>query len=139
MSSDERGQALIETLLVGLLLLVPLIWLLGVLADMHRVALASTAAARDAGFAAARADSEIAATEAMDLAVATSFRDHGLDVSDAELDWKVLPRFGRGARFEVRVRYPVTIFQAPFLGRVSGPSVWIDARHSARAHPFISR
>ena len=46
------GQAMIETIVLGLLMLVPLVWLLGVLADVHRTSLAAAAAVRAAGFAA---------------------------------------------------------------------------------------
>ena len=57
MKLDEFGQSLVEAILVGLVMIVPLIWALGVLADLHRSALAASAAAREAGFEAARADS----------------------------------------------------------------------------------
>lgn len=43
-----------ETILLGLVLFVPVVWALGVLADLHRGALATSAAAREAGFDAAR-------------------------------------------------------------------------------------
>lgn len=128
-----------ETLLLGLLLLVPLIWALGVLADLHRTALATTAAARDAGVSASRSGTSAQAGESMHEAVAGALRDHDLEPDRAQLRWTAVPRFDRGARVEIVVRYPVTVAQAPLLGRVAGPSVWVDARHVARLHPFISR
>jgi hypothetical protein len=134
----ERGQAVVETVLLGLLLLAPLIWALGVLADIHRSALALTAAAREAGVEAARADSIPAAQRALDAAVGQALIDHGLDPTIAEVEWSGIPGV-RGGFISVRVRYPVTVLQAPLLGRVSGPSIYVDARHVTRVEPFMSR
>jgi len=124
---------------VALLFMVPLIWLLGVLADVHRGALASTAAAREAGADAARATSMEGAKRSVDAAVAQAFIDHGLDPSDAEVAWTASNDLERGAAVEIEVTYPVTVLQAPLLGRVSGPSVEVSARHIARLDPFRSR
>ena len=136
---SESGQALPETLLLSLILLVPLIWGLGVLADLHRTALATAAAARDAGVRAARASGSGEAALSIDAAVTSALADHDIRVRDVEVGWRALPRFERGARVEIVVRYPVPVAQAPLLGRVAGPSIWITARHVARVHPFIGR
>lgn len=135
----ERGFAVVETLLLGLLLLVPLIWALGVLADLHRGALAATAAAREAGLDAARSTNLAEADRAVRLAVQRAFRDQGLDARDAEVKWTSDSALARGGSVEVMVTYPVTVLQAPFLGKVAGPSVWVDARHVARIDLFRSR
>lgn len=139
MKPGERGSALIETILVGLLFMVPLIWLVGVLADVHRGALASTAAAREAGMEAARATSTADAERAIDIAVAEAFRDHGLDPADARVTWSLAPDQQRGGAVVVDVGYAVTVLQAPFLGRVGGPSLDVNARHVARIDQFRSR
>ncbi|CAN5724603.1 hypothetical protein BH24ACT26_BH24ACT26_19780 [soil metagenome] len=138
--SGERdgGQALIETILVGLLLLVPLIWVLGVLADLHRSALAATAAVREAGFDAARSPTVSGAGRAVDLAVRRAFLDQGLDPGAARVRWDA-SGLARGEAVEIQVSYPVTVLQAPLLGRIAGPSVWVEARHAARIDPFRSR
>jgi hypothetical protein len=134
----ESGLAVIETLLLGLLFLVPLIWTLGMLADLHRAALAATAAARDAGMDAARASSITAAEGAVEEAVARAFLDQGLNPSRAIVAWSAGPALERGGTVRVRISYPVTILQAPFLGDVAGPSVWVNAEHAARIDPFRS-
>lgn len=136
---SERGSAVIETILLGLLFMVPLIWLVGVLADTHRGALASTAAAREAGIEAARATTTAQAERAIQVAVAEAFRDHGLDPADASVSWSLAPNQERGAAVVVEVGYPVTVLQAPFIGRVAGPSVDVNARHVARIDPYRSR
>ena len=136
---NERGQALIETLLLGLLLLVPLIWSLMILSEMHSAALAATAAVRDAGVVASAAGSETEARVAIDRAVRAAFVDQGLPTAPVQMRWALVPRFERGARVEIDVRFPVRVMRVPFLGAATGPSIWVDARHVSRLHPFVSR
>ncbi len=131
-------MALVETLLLGLLLLMPLIWGLSVLSELHRAALATTAAAREAGFDAARATSASDAQRRIDAAVARAFADHGLDPSEGSVEW-TSPGFDRGGEVEIRVSYATPVLQAPFLGSVSGPSISVAARHVARVDPYRSR
>ena len=138
MKRDQRGQALLESILLGLLLIAPLLWALGVLADLHRGALAASAAAREAGFDAARSASASGANVAVDAAVRRAFADEDLDPGRARVRWSGFGS-GRGGAIVVRVSYPVTVLQAPLLGRVSGPSVWVNASHVARIDPFRSR
>lgn len=135
----QVGQALIETVLLGLLLLVPLIWGLGVLADLHRGALAASAAAREAGADAARSTNVGGAESAVRAAVRQAFDNQGLDPDLARVRWSGTDRLQRGAALEIQVSYPVSVVQAPLLGRVSGPSVWVHARHVVRIDPFRSR
>jgi hypothetical protein len=139
MSSKERGQAVVETLLVALILLVPLMWLLGVLADLHRGAIAATAAVREAGSDAAASSDQMDATVAVQRAVHAAFADEGLDPARAGVVWSATSGFARGGEVRVRVEYPVTVVQFPFLGRVGGPSVLVKATHVARIDPYRSR
>ncbi len=137
--TDDQGQSLIETVLLGLLLLVPLIWALGVLSEIQSGALGTTAAVREAGIDGARQGSVTEAGLAIDAAVTRALTDQGLDASRAEVTWTAPQGMARGGVVEVRVRYPVSILSAPFLGSVAGPSVWVDAVHSARIDPYRSR
>ena len=123
---------------MGLLILVPVLWALGVLADLHRSALATTAAAREAGFGAGRSTEVVEAEQAASDAVKRAFANHGLDPSESDVELS-LGNLERGSTIEVRVAYPVTVLQAPLLGRVSGPSIWVDASHSAIVDPYRSR
>jgi Flp pilus assembly protein TadG len=134
---NERGMAMIETLLLGLLLLVPLIWMLGVLSEMHRAALATTTAAREAGFDAARASNAREAETRIDAAVAASLADHGVDPSRADVHWTA--DLSRGGKVELRVSYDVPVLQAPFLGSPGGPSIPVTASHVAIVDPYRSR
>jgi hypothetical protein len=137
-SRGDDGQSLIETIILSLLFFVPLIWAIGVLADLHKSALAATAAAREAGFEAARASSAEEARQAVARAVSEAFVNHGITPGDAQIDVS-MSGFERGESIEVRVGYPVTVLQAPLLGRVAGPSVWVNASHVAIIDPYRSR
>ena len=139
MSSDERGQALIESLLLGMLLIIPIIWVLMVLADVHRSALAATSAAREAGFDAARSDDVEDAARAIERTAGLAMANHGLDADESNIRWSAPEGIERGARIEVHVAYSVNVVRFPFLGEVSGPSVWVRSTHIARVDPFASR
>lgn len=130
---------MIETVLLGLLFLVPVVWGLGVLADLHRGALAASAAVRAAGFDAARATASNDAQRAAVEAFKQAFLDHGIDPAGASLRLANGRGFGRGEAVELEVVYPVSVLQAPLLGKVSGPSIVVRARHIARIDPFRSR
>ena len=135
---SESGQSLIETLLLGLFLMAPLLWGLGVLADLHRTALAAASAAREAGFEAARATDLQEARLAADRTIARAFLDHGVDPGDARVEWS-LSNLERGQPVQIAISVPVSVVSAPFIGDVAGPSVWVHARTVARIDPYRSR
>lgn len=135
---NERGSALVETLLLGLVLLIPLIWVLGTLAEVHRAALATTTAAREAGFDAARAATPLDAQRRIDAAVASALADHGVDPDGAWVEWTPAG-LERGSAVEVRVVYDVPVLHLPLLGSVPGPSIPVSASHLARVDPYRSR
>jgi hypothetical protein len=138
MPERESGQSLIETVLLSLLFLVPLIWALTVLSELHRGALATTAAAREAGFEAARSQNLRKAEEAVERSVAQAFSDHGLVPSEADVAFSAAG-FGRGATVEIKVTYAVPVAQAPLLGRLSDPHIEVGASHVAIVDPYRSR
>jgi hypothetical protein len=140
MNREESGSALVETFLLALLLFVPLLWALGILADIHSAALATSAAAREAGMEASSAPDHRAAERAVADAVRQAFADHGLESEAATVRWTTDPGFARGAPIEIVVSYPITVTQAPLLGEVAGgPSVVVRASHVARIDPYASR
>jgi hypothetical protein len=139
MRSDEEGQALIESILLGLLLLVPIVWGLMVLTNVHRAALASTSAAREAGFDAVRSIDLSTADESIEQAARLALENHGLDSDEATVRWSAPRGLARGATVEVRIGIPVRVMRLPFTEISSGPSVWIRSTHVARVDPFASR
>lgn len=128
---------MLEAVLVGIVLFVPLVWSLGVLSDLHRSALAVSAATRDAGDEAARASSAEEAGRNAERAVVEALTDHGLDASDAEIELS-LGDIERG-RVRVSIAFPVAIGRFPILGDVGGPSIWVRARHDAIVQPYASK
>jgi hypothetical protein len=138
-TSDERGQALIESLVLGMLLIIPIVWVLMVLADVHRSALAATSAAREAGFDAARSPDMSKVDSSIERSAGLALTNHGLDADASNIRWSAPDGLERGARIEVHVAYPVSVLRFPFLGEVSGPSIWVRSTHIARVDPFASR
>jgi hypothetical protein len=122
-----------------MLLIIPIVWVLMVLADVHRSALATTSAAREAGFDAARSGDLSAAAESVERTSELALANHGLDAGEANVRWSAPDGLERGARIEVHVSYPVGVMRFPFLGEVSGPSIWVRSTHIARVDPFASR
>ena len=137
-ANRDAGQALAESILLGLLLLVPLIWALGVLSELQRGALATTAAAREAGFEVARSGNAAEADRAAAMAVREAFADHGLDPEEARFAWSGVG-LERGSAVRVEVSFPVPVLGAPLLGGLSEASIWVRAQHVARVDPFASR
>lgn len=136
---NDRGQALMESILLGLVLLAPLIWLLTVLGTVHRAALATSAAAREAGWEVASAVDVETARNSLDRAVSVALKDQELDPGSARIETEWAPGLERGTAVLIQVSYPVPVLSAPFLGSISKPVLWIEAVHVARIDPFRSR
>ena len=136
---NERGQSLIETVLLGLLFLVPLSWLLATLSDIHMAALATTNAAREAGFEATRSSDLASARSAVDRTVEQALRNHGLRPDLAEISLSPQGSLTRGDSIEIVVTYPVPVLQVPLGGELSSTSVSVRANHVARIDPYRSR
>lgn len=136
---SESGHALVEALLLGLLLLVPVAWMLSVFAELHAAALATTSAVREAGFEAARAPDPISADRSMLTSIEAAVSDHGLDPDLVSVTWEHADGWSRGGSIEVMVTYDVAAFQAPLLGRITQPSIPVTARHVTTIDRYRSR
>jgi hypothetical protein len=79
------------------------------------------------------------AAKSVERAAGLALTNHGLDAGEANVRWSAPNGLERGARIEVHVSYPVGVVRFPFLGEVSGPSIWVRSTHSARVDPFASR
>ena len=128
-----------ETILLGLVLLAPLIWLLTVLGAVHSAALATSTAAREAGLEIGRSADAQSASRAAERAVSSALQDQELDPGSARVDAIWAPGLPRGTAVQIQVAYPVPVLSAPFLGSISEPVLWIEATHVARIDPFRSR
>ena len=136
MHKDERGVAVIEALVLGVVLLLPMMWLLSVLSSVHSAALGTNSAVREAGMVIARSLGE---PDGLDLVVKDALRNHGLDPEGGRFDVHVRSGFVRGAIVDVVLAYEVPVFDPPFLNVDLGPSVTVRSHHSARIDPYQSR
>jgi hypothetical protein len=134
--NTERGSSLVETIVLGLLFMAPLLWGLGVLAELHRTALASTAAVREAGDQAAASATAAEARAAIESAVAEALSDHGLDPHLADVRLTSGASLERGMLVEISLTYPVRVFS---LAGASTPAINVTAHHVTTVEPYASR
>jgi hypothetical protein len=133
------GSATAEAVLLCMVLLVPIVWLLGVLAQVHTAALATTAAAREAGAAASRAPDLSSASRLADRAAAAAFADAGLDRGEARLRLSTPGDLDRGEWVTTEVTYRVAVVTFPLLGSGPGPTITVRASHVSSIDPFADR
>ena len=138
-ADDDCGHALIEALLLGMLLLVPVVWMLSVFSELHAAALGTTSAAREAAFEAARSPDAIEADRQVTRMTDRSIADLGLNPDLVEVTWAPARGWARGATIEVLVTYRVPAFQAPLLGHITEPAIAVSARHVATIDRYRSR
>ncbi|MCU1576601.1 MAG: hypothetical protein JWP70_1305 [Leifsonia sp.] len=82
---EERGSASLEFITIGLVMLVPLVYLVLAVASIQAAALATEGAARQAARVYVQAASEAEATARAGRAIEFALADYGLAVSDAEV------------------------------------------------------
>ena len=147
-AAGERGAAVVELLVVMLTLLVPLVYVMVVMADVQRALLATSSAAREAGrvyvTGADRVDAERRAGVAYREVLAT----YGMRAGDPGTGMRLRvgcpaaggsgcgKGFGPGAEVEVEVTYRVPVARVPFLGAVAGPGVTVGATHHTRVDRY---
>lgn len=129
-------MAVAETIVLIVALIVPLVWLLGTLGAVHRVALATSAAVREAGTAVGRSVDGAGAPDLAGQAVALALSDQGLDTRKAQIDVIAPGGQRRGARLRVQVRYPVAVVGLPLADPAS---IWVTAEHLVVLDRFRSR
>ncbi len=84
-STSERGSASLEFVVAGLVLLVPLVYLVVVLFQIQSAVLAAEGGARHAARVFVQAPDEGTARERAETAVAFALADQGIDRRDAEV------------------------------------------------------
>lgn len=133
---NESGTAVIESVILGIVLILPTIWLLSVLGSVHSAALATNSAVREAG---AVVSSALDAPRDLDALAEETLRNHGLDPAAGGLEVSAPDGFTRGAAVHIAISYRVAVFDPPFLGARIGPAVTVRSRHIARIDPYRSR
>lgn len=131
---DERGTALVELTWLGILLLVPLIYILLSVFEVQRGAFAVSAAARGAGRAFALAESEARGLADAEAVARLAFADQGLLDAPIDLVVRCTPApancHSGGSTIRVTIRSRVDL---PLLPDVLGggtPSFRLDATHA---------
>ncbi|WP_166983366.1 TadE family protein [Paramicrobacterium fandaimingii] len=141
-ATDDRGSASLEFITAGLILLVPLVYLVIALAHIQGGSLAVTGAARQAARVFVLADSPADARERVDAAVRVSLADFGVDADDAHVS--VTCSAGAGAEclargevvtVTVNVRVPLPLVP-DVLDVRSASSVPVQARAVQKVSRF---
>lgn len=134
MNRDEQGSAVVELVWLGILLLVPMLWIVMSVFEVQRGAFGVSAAARSAGRAFALAPTDGEGTERARAAARQALADQGL--GDAPLEVTVTctpyPANCHSGTSVITVRVATRV-DLPLLPDVLGgdkPSFALDATHT---------
>jgi hypothetical protein len=139
---DDAGSAAIEFVMLGLLLLVPLVYLVLVLARVQAASFAADGAAQAAARAMARADDEMTGRARALAAVRLGLADQGFDddpAAAAQVACSASPCLTPQGRVSVLVTVRVVLPGLPaVLDRAAGTHVTVRARHVAVVDAFAA-
>ncbi len=145
MSDDDDGRAMIEFIFLGVLTLVPLLYLVVAAFDLERSVFAVTEAAREAGRAYATADDPQSAEARASYAAGLALRDQGVSVTGMSLRYVAVAggcstggggaeSLVPGAEFAVCVSRTVTLPGIP--GYFAGRSNTVTGRYVVHVDDF---
>jgi hypothetical protein len=144
----ERGAAVVELLVLFLTLLLPLVYVMVVMADVQRALLATSSAAREAGRVYVTGSDRVEAERRAGVAYREVLATYGMGAGDARAGMRLqvgcpagvgagcAGGFGPGAEVRVVVTYRVPVARLPFLGAVAGPGLTVGATHHTRVDRF---
>ncbi|GAB6986779.1 hypothetical protein [Nocardioides pyridinolyticus] len=138
-TKDERGSALVELVWLGVLLLVPLLWIVVSVFDVQRGAFGVNGATRAAGRAYALAPNDAAGRARAEAAARQALADQGVDEPvDVRITCSPYPHDCHSGTsvITVRVASRVDLPLLPdFLGG-DAPSIALDATHTVPIGQF---
>lgn len=140
-SRDQRGTAIVEFVWLGLLLLVPLLYVLLAVFDTQRTAFAASAAARSATRAFVTAPDQATGRARAQVAARLAFHDQGVAAPRLSLSCRPDPAscLSPGSVVVAVVRSRVVLPLIPdALGRHT-PSIGVEARHESPYGEFRER
>lgn len=129
---EDRGSAIIEFLVIGVLVLVPIAYIVMSVMRVQAAAFASTQAAREAGRAFVTADSPAQGQQQARVAARIAFEDQGFEIPAAALsiDCAGGPCLTPGSTVHVRIAWSVDLPWIPSdLAGGRSVSVPIEAIH----------
>lgn len=143
-AGGETGRAIVEFIFLGVVLLVPLAYLVGTLAATQAATFAVTTAAREAGRAYATADTEAAGLARARAAAAVSFEDYGHLAGEAGSDLTIVcdgaPCLRPEGRVTVTATLTVRLPMVPdFLAGAVPTIMPVSATHVATVDRFGGR
>lgn len=132
--SAEEGTALVEVTWLGLLLLLPLVYLLVAVFDVQRSSFGVSAASGAAARAYSLAPDEATGRHRARQAAAVALRDQGVDPGEVRLDVACTPAPGNclapGSIISVRLRHQVRLPLAPVSLGGHAPSFRVESSQS---------
>ncbi len=140
---DERGNAIVEFVWLGVLLLVPLVWLVLGVFEVQRGAFATTSAARSAGQAFIGASDETQGRHRAQAAAERALADQGL--TGVPVSVTIVCSLGRGHCLEgtsvvtVRVATEVRLPWTPNLFGAGRPALHLDASHTVAVGRYLEQ
>lgn len=138
----DDGRAIVEFVFLGVMLLVPLVYLVTTVATIQGAAFSATTAAREAGRAFTTSESEEQSLVRARAAAALAFEDFGFDGSEASIETRCdgIPCLRPDARVNVvatiRVRLPLV---PDVFGGGGAPVIPISVTHVATVDRFGGR
>lgn len=141
MRKDERGSAVVELIWLGILLLVPMLWIVVAVFQVQGGAFAVTSAARSAARAFALAPSDASGRAAAEAAARQALADQGLDGVGVVVDVDCTPYpsacHSGTSVITVRVASRVVLPLMPdFLGG-DKPSFHLDSTHTVPIGRYV--
>lgn len=131
---DDAGSAVVELVWLGVLLLVPILWIVVSVFEVQGGAFAVSTAARSAGRAFALAPDDASGRRAADAAVRQALADQGLEGQsfDVRVSCTPYPRQCHSGTsvITVRVTSRVTLPLLPAFFGSDRPSFALDATHT---------
>lgn len=129
-SERDDGTALIEFIWLGLLLLVPLVYLMVAASGVQRAAYGVSAASRAAGRAFVLAPDVSVARERAERAARTALSDQGIAADVADVDIECIPTcLAPGSTVTVVVSVRQELPLAPDVLGGATPAVTVDSTH----------
>jgi Flp pilus assembly protein TadG len=130
---DERGSALVEFVWLGILLLIPLVWIVVSVFEVQRGAFATSGAARAAGRAFALAPDDATGRARAEAAARQAYADQGLEGAPLEVTVTCTPYpdscHSGTSVITVVVRSKVALPLLPDVLGGGAPSFALDATH----------